>query len=182
MNLPFRWLSLSVLVWSTHTSPVATNGRAAPSRAALYAALAGQWTGTLEYRDYSRPDTRVTLPTKLSIVYVPDSVAMLMHYVYDDGPGKIVEDDDKFAANASVTSVSWGDPKSPSAQQFSVRDVPGAKSPIALVLQGEGRDNDKPATIRETFTISRDTLRILKETRETGGAFAFRHEYVMHRR
>lgn len=154
---------------------------APPSRSALYAAMAGQWIGTLEYKDYSRPDTRVTLPTKLAITYAADSSAVLMHYVYDDGPGKIVEDDDRFAANAAMSRVLWGGPTSNSPQEFTVSALAGTNAPIAVVLQGEGMDDNKPATIRETITIARDTLRILKETRVAGGQFAFRHGYVMHR-
>ena len=152
-----------------------------PTRAAMYAALAGNWVGTLEYKDYSRPDKRVTLPTKLAISYTADSSALLMYFTYDDGPGKIVQDSDRFEANAAATRVTWGTPGSTSMQQFEVSDAPSAKGVVSFVLQGEGSDNNKPATIRETFVISRDTLRILKETREVGGAFAFRHGYVMHR-
>ncbi len=155
---------------------------ARPTRAALYAAMAGSWTGALEYKDYSNPKRRVTLPTKLAITLAPDSSALLMHYVYDDGPGKIVEDDDRFVANATVSTIAWGGLKS-AAQQYVVSDAVGAATAgrIAIVLQGEGMDDNKPATIRETITLSADSLRILKETRFAGSDFAFRHEYRMHR-
>lgn len=155
---------------------------ARPTRAALYSAMTGSWTGALEYKDYSNPKRRVTLPTKLAIALAPDSSALLMHYVYDDGPGKIVEDDDRFVANATVSTIAWGGLKTV-AQQYTVRDAAGASPSgrIAIVLQGEGKDDNKPATIRETITISKDSLRILKETRFAGGDFAFRHEYRMAR-
>lgn len=150
-----------------------------PTRAELYKALTGDWTGALEYKDYSRPDKRVTLPTKLRIQLAPDSSAVLMHFTYDDGPGKTVEDDDRFSADRAVATITWGGIKDSLPQRFTVREAPGSRGAgnIALILEGEGSDDNKPATIRETFEITGNTLHILKETRPTGGEFGFRHEY-----
>src|SRR5579875_307015 len=61
------------------------------SQQQLTAALLGQWTGVLEYRDYSEPATsikRVQLPTWLTIQPAPEGV--FFDYIYDDGPGKTV--------------------------------------------------------------------------------------------
>lgn len=177
----FRHL-IVIALGSTSLLALTPAPAALPTRPALYGALAGNWVGSLEYKDYSKPNTRVTLPTKIGVSYTADSSALLMHFTYDDGPGKIVEDDDRFAANATVTSIAWGGAKAATPQQYTVTDGAGAKGRIAIVLQGEGEDDNKPATIRETITVSADTLRILKETRVKGGEFAFRHGYVMRRR
>jgi len=163
--------------WTAH-------GPAAPTRASLYHALAGEWNGSLDYKDYSNPDRRVTLPTKLRVQFSTDSAALLMHYTYDDGPGKIVESDDRFSVDAKLTRVTWGSVRDTNPQQFVARAsmVAQPAGTEQFIFEGEGRDDNKPATIRETFTISAKSLRILKETRFAGTDFAFRHTYVLARR
>lgn len=52
---------------------------------------------------------------------------------------------------------------------------------MQLVAEREGHDDDKPATLRETITIERTELTILKEVRSTGSDFSFRHVYHLMR-
>lgn len=50
--------------------PVARQDKAqaaAPLRARFIEELSGHWTGKLEYKDYQRPDRRVTRPTLLEV-------------------------------------------------------------------------------------------------------------------
>ena len=70
----------------------------------LCAALLGDWTGVLEYRDYSEPPTstkRVKLPTWLSVS--ASGSALRFRYTYDDGPGKTVVSTDTVTIDAART-------------------------------------------------------------------------------
>ena len=58
--------------------------------AELAKALAGNWTGTLDYRDYG-DDTRASLPTLLSVN------GMVLAWTHDDGPGKTVRSAETWA-------------------------------------------------------------------------------------
>jgi hypothetical protein len=56
----------------------------------LAKALSGNWTGTLDYRDYG-DDTRASLPTLLSVN------GMVLAWTHDDGPGKTVRSAETWA-------------------------------------------------------------------------------------
>jgi len=156
---------------------------APPGRDAIYRGLVGNWEGSLTYKDYSPPYGMVTLPTRLEVRYAPDSTAVLIDYTYDDGPGKIVTDHDRFAMNTSGTRLEWDTPGVEHPREFTVDSFGGGSNagPLVLVASTEADDDHAPATLRETFTIGADTLRILKTVRPIGGTFSFRHAYLLHR-
>lgn len=150
----------------------------------LRQALLGDWTGVLEYRDYSEPPTstkRVQLPTWLSISSGGASLAE--HFIYDDGPSKTVDSTTLLSldtAAATYTEISAGKP----AQVYKVVGYDALKSGKGeLVLTGPGTENDKPTETRITLTIHRNLLSWTDETRPTGSTepFAFRHRYTFTR-
>ncbi len=154
----------------------------APSPATrLHAALAGNWKGALRYRDYQDSTRFVTLPTLLTGTLAADSGQVQLDFTYDDGPGKTVLDRDIFDLDPALKTVRWGGPKDPDTRtRFDVTEFAGdiATRPIRLVLESDGRDNNKPAHIRETVTLSISDLHILKEVRFAPAAdYLFRHEY-----
>jgi len=163
----------------TLTTPLAAQ-RITPAQ--LHGALIGRWTGTLEYKDYSPPYGRVTLPTIFEIAPRKDGGVML-HAIYDDGPGKTVTSDDRFILSADGATLDWTGTKEKTPEIFRVlvlsRDV--STQEIRLVGEWEGADDNKPATIRETITLAASALTVLKEVRFTGGTYSFRHEYRMTR-
>ena len=119
----------------------------------LQQALTGNWTGVLEYRDYSEPATstkRVQLPTWLTIK--PTGSSQTWHYLYDDGPNKLVEETDTLSFDPSASTYTES-------------------------------DNGKPSETRITLTIRRNLLTILEETRPAGSSdpFAFRHSFCFTR-
>ncbi len=153
-------------------------------RTELYRALVGEWTGTLEYKDYRNPDRRVTLPTTLSVTWAADSSDVQMYFVYDDGPGKTVTSRDRFVADPPLTAVEWGGVTDSLPQRFTVvsRTADAATRGQTLVLEGMGEDDDAPALFRETLTLTPTSFTLLKETKPVGGAFGFRHVYRFTRR
>jgi hypothetical protein len=147
------------------------------SAQSVYAALAGRWTGTLEYRDYGN-DKRVKLPTLLDAQQDEARSAMELDYTYDDGPGKTVKDKD-------IVRIT------PSGSEYIVREKDGSETKYRigessgfgevaggrLVLFGPGTENKKPVEVRTTLEVDQKSLVILRETRLPGEKFKFRHQY-----
>jgi hypothetical protein len=151
------------------------------SAAQIHNALLGHWVGTLEYKDYRDPSKRVTLPTIIDAVPRTAGGASL-HFIYDDGPGKTVTGDDRFVIATDVRSLDWTGVKDTLPEVFRILSVSQDGEAIRMVAECEGSDNNAPATLRETVTITAKELVVLKEIRPVGAAFAFRHIYRMARR
>lgn len=168
-------LSSFLLVFSASAQTIPAN-----LKADLQKSLVGDWTGVLEYRDYSEPVTstkREKLPTWLSISTA--GTAESWHYIYDDGPSKVVEETDTVAFDPAASTYSEADDDKP-AQVFKVTGFETLTNGRGqLVLTGSGTENDKPSEMRITLTIRRNLLEILEETRPAGSAeaFAFRHAF-----
>jgi hypothetical protein len=78
----------------------------------LRSTLFGDWVGVLEYRDYSEPATstkHVMLPTWLSIADAEPGKTLKWNYVYDDGPTKVVEEDDIVTFDPLASSFAEAD-------------------------------------------------------------------------
>jgi hypothetical protein len=152
-------------------------------RGQVYRTLAGHWSGSLTYKDYRDPNRRITLPTLLDISFERDSAALRLVFTYDDGPGKTEYSYDRLAFDAGGTIMTWDDTAAAKPQAFSVKEyrVEPTAEVIYLVAETEGEDDNKPATLRETITIARDSMRILKTVRPRDGEFGFRHEYAFRR-
>ncbi|MEO7772788.1 MAG: hypothetical protein ABIX19_17310 [Gemmatimonadaceae bacterium] len=148
--------------------------------ARVHAALVGHWSGTLEYKDYRDPTKRVTLPTIIDVT--PRSAGgTSLHVVYDDGPGKTVVSDDRFVIADDMRSFDWTGVKDTVPEVFRMISVTQDGGTIRMVGERDGSDNDAPATLRETFTITVRELVVVKEVRPAGGTFSFRHTYRMTR-
>jgi hypothetical protein len=150
----------------------------------LQQALTGNWTGVLEYRDYSEPATstkRVQLPTWLSIT--PAGSSQTWHYLYDDGPNKLVEETDTISFDPSTSTYTESDNGKP-LHTFKVSGYDTLRTGRGqLVFLGSGTDNDKPAETRITLILRRNLLTLLEETRPAGSSdpFAFRHSFCFTR-
>ena len=149
---------------------------------AVYKAMAGAWVGALEYRDYSS-NGRVLLPMILHIRKAKDVKSLTLHYIYDDGPTKVVEDFETAtidsAASTYVTTSSDG--------KDVVTDTLTGLAGFAktgqgqLVCMGKGQESGKLVSVRTTLTVAPTTLMILKETRLPGQPFLFRDQYTLTR-
>jgi hypothetical protein len=180
-----RTLLLAV-AFLTHCAPHAQTPAAVPSHipSDLEQSLTGNWTGVLEYRDYSEPATstkRVQLPTWLSIT--PANSAQTWHYLYDDGPTKTVEETDTITFDPTGSTYTESDNGKPP-HTFKVTGYPELRAGRGqLVFLGSGTENGKAAETRITLTIRRNLLTILEETRPAGSTdpFAFRHSFCFTR-
>jgi hypothetical protein len=178
------FISLCVVWFFCGLSGQITAAQAVPSqlKSDLRAALLGDWVGVLEYRDYSEPATstkRVTLPTWLSIADAEEGKTLKWHYVYDDGPTKVVEETDIVTFDPLASSYAEADNGKP-AQVFKAAGYDTLRSGRGtLVLTGAGTDNNKPSETRVTLRIDRNLIDILEETRAAGTSdrFVFRHAF-----
>ena len=138
----------------------------------------GDWSGVLEYRDYKPPHGRVSLPTKLSVTAVPaEPSTLLLNFVYDDGPGKIVKSASRLSLDLTAQRLIWSSEGKPSTPADIYKLIESSPAGDRLVFLGESTDDNKPSRIRYTFTTTPNSWRILKETTSDGPEFSFRHEY-----
>ena len=148
----------------------------------IYAALKGAWVGSLEYRDYSN-NSRVVLPTILDIRRPAGSAGLALHYIYDDGPTKVVQDAETVTVNpaAATYTVVSADGKETDSDSL-VGIGPFLKAGAGeLVRFGKGKENGKSVDVRTTLTVLPNSLIILKETRPLGGVYQFRDQYDLTR-
>ncbi len=140
----------------------------------------GHYTGTLAYRDYSAPSPdapHTQLPTSADLRPSPDGRAINLEFTYDDGPDKqhpgqrkIVKEREILAFTAD-TAILTGT-SSAQNQAFHVDGVqPFARTGYGtLILTGPGKENDQPADIRMTLTLTPTTFTWLKESRPAAPA------------
>ncbi len=148
------------------------------------ASFAGDWTGTLEYRDF-KTDQPVKLPTRLTIRSSSDGRALTFAYTFDDGPGKQVHETSTLTLFPQARSATISSEGERTATAYSVEgfDEFTESRGGTLVLTGQGTDNDKPADVRLTVTLDATHLTWRKETRPTDGTgeFQFRDAYTLTR-
>ncbi len=167
---------------SVPAPPVSVPAGAPSVQNAAYQALAGAWVGALEYRDYSS-DGRVTLPMILHISRARDLNSLMLHYIYDDGLTKVVEDFETVTIDPvanTYTTVSL-DGKDKNADTLAGLAKFASLGQGPLVRVGKGQENGKPVAVRTTLTITPRTLTILKETQAPGQPFLFRDQYTLTR-
>ncbi len=181
-------LPILFLILASHVSP-ARQSATAPQIASpvplekLYKAFVGNWTGELEYRDY-QSDQHVKLPTWLDVTLSPDGRGLQFHYLYDDGPNKVVEEVSAITIDPQISmfTVSSDREKSKETYQLSGLDKLSATGTGTLQLAGYGTENDKKVDVRITIRIGRNFYRYQKETRLPGADFQFRDGYSFTRR
>lgn len=121
------------------------------------APFVGDWSGTLEYRDFAS-DRTVVVPTTLT-VSERDGDAHFA-YTYDDGPGKIVRADDAVTFDPAAGTTGRG----------------------TIALAGTGNENGRAVEVRESIGLEPTALVLRREVRAPGGAFFTPHVYRMTRR
>jgi len=139
--------------------------------------MQGEWRGELSYLDYSGSGKRVTLPTKVFVALAAPS-RLVLHYVFDDGPGKTVYSYEQMSFDLARGSLQWktGDSEK-SLERFrilsSVHEAgrwkvvfvnDSKKEPHRYTLevgsedfsfQKEELQGSEPATLRNTYCLRR---------------------------
>lgn len=135
---------------------------------ALGQALAGRWTGTLQYRDYSS-DKRVTLPTSVTIE--GPSAVLQLAFTYDDGPGKTVRSTEQWTLDGAQFGMGKAEPLQVSTYRSK------ADGDLILVALGKGVENDVAVEVRSVVLRRGAVLTISRASRLPGQAWLLRHVY-----
>ncbi len=164
---------------TTQVSGTQAVGLDAGVDAAISAAMVGNWTGVLEYRDY-QSDGRVKLPTWLEIK--TEGQGLRFHYIYDDGPAKVVDEMELVTVDGGKATYTVVSKPGEAGTVYAIAGLEGLKSGRGkLILTGPGKENDRAVEVRTTLRITRNLLEILRETRLPGEEFKFRHAYTFTR-
>lgn len=123
-------------------------------------ALTGNWAGQLVYTDYSDDKTQVTLPAKLQVLDMNDSVAL--NFTYTEPNGKTVTDKGSLRTYEEGKKL-WYD-----GFDFDILAVRRNGERLIIIAEREGSDNNKQADIRETFVIGPMVFNIKKEVKYEG--------------
>jgi hypothetical protein len=145
----------------------------------VFTGFAGNWRGTLEYKDYGG-NGRIKIPVTLTIK-PSDAASAVWSFNYDDF-GKSVPSFEMHSwqmgqrlGHYRVTMTSKGRTERQSYQSSDFAALIMAGSGSAVLLGSEIEDN-KTVEVRRTITLSTTTLVTLKETRAPGQDFAFRNQ------
>jgi hypothetical protein len=179
-------LLIAAFTLPTLTSAQTPLASAPPAQiqSALTQSLTGDWTGVLEYRDYSEPETstkRVQLPTWLHVA--PADGTLTWYYIYDDGPNKTVDETQHITLDVAAGTYTIANDHNRT-EIYKVTGYTGLSSGRGtLVLLGPGTDNNKPVETRLTLTVRRNLLQLTEENRPPTGTapFSFRHSYTFTR-
>lgn len=139
----------------------------------LSQALAGAWTGSLQYRDFST-DRQVVLPT--TVTFSGRSSALQGAYVYDDGPGKTVKSTERWslAPDDATLTIDEGAPARVTTYRAGAAD-------LTLEAEGTGVENKQTVAVRTTITQTGDALTITRLTHLPGQPWLVRHVYRLAR-
>ena len=143
---------------------------------ALFAAQ-GEWRGSLTYRDYSKPDRRVTLSTRVFVALsAPEE--LVLHYVFDDGPAKTVFSYERMGFDFANKQVAWStgsDGKSVSTYRITSNSTEGNVRRITFE-QSNGETID-----RYTLELSPRKFGLAKDEVNAVGVPSFRNKYEFSR-
>jgi hypothetical protein len=156
---------------------MATSGlEAQPLSLSDFEFLEGQWQGELIYLDYRDDASRVTLPTFLRCELSKKGDALRLEYRYNEPDGSEVDGFELLRVPGEPKTLFFDGLWTVTAVE---RD---GDSRLRVVLEREGRDNDREARLRKTIERDRDALLLRKEVRYQGAAeFLVRNEYQLSR-
>ncbi|MEO0557689.1 MAG: S41 family peptidase [Bacteroidota bacterium] len=121
--------------------------------------LAGDWAGTLTYTDYQDDASQVTLTTAATVEAVPGGAQLVISFIEPNGsPGGTTLLTLRDGAVAfEYDGLAWTELE---------REVGGDS--FRLVIEREGTDNNRAATLRHTLSYIDGTLSDRKEVRYAG--------------
>jgi hypothetical protein len=134
-----------------------------------------EWQGTLTYLNYSSPQTFTLAVAARGEMTRPDQ--LLLRFDYQEPNQSHVYGTDTLTLAAGGTRLRWDDVDyTVQAKQW----LPGQT--LHLVLEAQGRDNDRAATIRKTLTLSPRQFTLRKEVRYAAAdAFFQRNQFQLAR-
>ncbi|MFT7776497.1 hypothetical protein [Roseateles sp.] len=139
--------------------------------------IPGTWSGTLTYRDWSKPDRLVKLPCRVNASLMgPMSVSL--SFLFDDGPSKQVYSYDRWLfdfAKREMVWVSGTDKEERSAYVIASASRTDAGNSITLTQPANGKVH------RQQLVSSQQALQLTKVDVSGDGQEIFRNAYELRR-
>lgn len=162
-----KYLTVMAASLTVAVSAMAQTASAPVTLTSIRAGMAGNWKGQLEYRDY-QADRWFGLPVQVRIEIMRDGLTLIRHADFDDGPQTGI---------VTITTTALLDPATGREQSVSFRKGHDAELDTAMMRLTradaadhwtieevqDGRDDDRPARIRETTRRDGATMVALKE-------------------
>ena len=172
----FRYVAALLMCGAGLLAPLAQAAHPAAPLAEI-AVAAGSWQGKLLYNDYASPGKMVTLPTRLHVALSqPDT--LVLYFIYDDGPGKIVYGYDQLQFDLKAGLVNWrsGDDGTAS-QRYQITAVQRQSGSTQFTLSRQA----DALQIQYLLTIAASSI-VMEKTEITAASPAvFRHRYEFSR-
>jgi hypothetical protein len=131
----------------------------------------GRWMGTLVYVDY-RSNKEVSIPSNLTVAEAKgEDPTWIFEYEYPDEPKANSKENVKLAKNG--TSIN---------DETVVERASLDGGLLRVVTERRGKDNDRDALIRYTYTIGQSSFSIKKEVRPEGSTKFFERNRYSWRR
>jgi hypothetical protein len=137
------------------------------------AEIQGEWKGSLTYRDYSKPDRLVTLPTRLFIALSAPN-ELVLHFVFDDGPSKTVYSYERMAFDFQAKQLAWttGSAKQ-SVDMHTITSSTKEGSTTSVVFERSSEGTIE----RYSLVLSPQRLELTKQEIQASGEAVFRNRY-----
>lgn len=150
-----------------------------PPDAALDA-VQGEWQGTLTHRDYRPSVKMVTLPTRLFVALGGPST-LVLHYAFDDGPGKAVYSYETMTFDFTAQRVTWVSGAASERSETVARIVSNAQDGLLrrVVFDKPAQAGDDPA--RFTLELGAQGFALSKEKLPSAGPVLLRNRFVFKR-
>ncbi|MDY7539102.1 hypothetical protein QN372_09460 [Undibacterium sp. RTI2.1] len=144
-----------------------------PKPDAALSAVQGEWKGALTYRDYSKPDRLVTLPTRLFIALgAPNE--LVLHYVFDDGPSKTVFSYERMNFDLLKNEIAWASGSAEKAVSIG-RITSNSVDSNGRQILFERKDGDKLDRYR--LELSAGAFKLFKDEVSADGTTTFRNKF-----
>lgn len=138
------------------------------------AALQGAWQGKLTYRDYSRPDRMVTLPTRLFVALAAPN-ELTLHYVFDDGPKKTVYSYERMVFDFERKTLTWT--SGTTNAKISQNRITSSQSQDGGRSIAFERDGENGIIYRYLMRLSPTGFSLSKDEGTPASGFQFRNKY-----
>lgn len=181
-------IALSIAASQAPTEPAARAQHEAVPIASLRDALAGEWEGSISYRDYQ--DGRMfELPMRTTIRPTGDGLTQIHVSRFDEGRGRApvyITTISGFVSDPARLVSSFFRAGRPVDVQTEAAQLQRYDGPLnwTVIYSQTGEDDDRPAEIRVTETRDGDSLLAVKEVRPSpanGAPWAVRNQVRLRR-
>ncbi len=132
----------------------------------------GQWKGTLTYTDYSDDATKTTLKVSMDFNWLKKHGKITTTFLEPNGTE--IQDKSKIKSKKKGTKIIY-DGNSYLVKEFETQNNSDGWK---LLLIGDGKDNGKNASIKQTFLFKKNQLSITKEISYNKSNYFIRNIYA----